>query len=216
MTDAQQPPAPRQDITLAGIAQKKLGELTPDEMVLVIDSLKPKNQLYAGIRFLKILLKRRGVGAVVECVEKIHKILDEEGKLQDYDLEGYEDIFKDSRLNVHSRRNFLHTLGWGIPGAIVTVNGLAKLGDLVVSSVQEKTPDDETPAPPQPEPKSNVFRGVDHWIHDNLGPVEYTIIGAALLNECVEKWKEIKLEQVANAIAEMIDKHPPEKQAQSR
>ncbi len=209
MVESSHPPAPRQDITLAGIAQKKLGELTPDEMILVIDSLKPKDQLYAGIRFLKLLLKRRGVAAVVECVEHISNELDKKEKLQDYDLEGYEDIFKDSRLNVHSRRNFLHTLGWGIPGAIVTVNGLAKFGDMVVSSGHEESAE---PADPQ----SNTFRRVDHWIHDNMGAVEYTIIGAALLNECVEKWRELKLEQVANAVSELVEKNPPERQAQSR
>lgn len=212
MTDAQQPPAPRQDITLAGIAQKKLGELTPDEMILVIDSLKPKDQLYAGIRFLKLLLKRRGVGAVVECVEKIHRTLDLESELKDYDLEGYEDIFRDARLNVHSRRVFLRTLGWGIPGAIVTASGITKLGDKIVTSLSDG---ETTETGHEPTP-SNRFRRTHDWIEDNLGGLEYVVIGAALMNECAEKWKETKLDQVANAIAELAEKHPPERQAQSR
>jgi hypothetical protein len=193
------------DITLAALDQKKLGELTKGEMHLVINNLKPKAQLHTGIRFLNILLERRGVKAVIECVEKIHRVLDNEGKLLDYDLEGYEDIFRSAHLNVMTRRNFLHTLGWGIPGAITTVGGIAKILDQTVTSVSDNHPSTQTSARNE---ETNPFRKTHEWIDHNLAGAEYTIIGLALMNECVEKWKEIKLEQVANAIAEVAEKYP--------
>lgn len=181
---------------------KTLGELTPDELRAVISALTPDEDLHTGKIFLLKLLERSGVGGVVAFVEKMHGVLDKEGKLEEYDFDKAETaLLKECRPNMLSRRRFLTTIGYGAGGATLIAYGGMNIADNIISK------------DPPPADATTSRRGLFGEIKKGFGkwavPIFAEIgIGAALINEVVKDWREAKLEEVANAVAEMAERLP--------
>src|SRR5262245_61930359 len=113
------------------IYRKRISELSVDEMRQVINELAPKDEMHAGVRFLNLLLDEKGVPGVIDFVEKGHTILDEEGKLLDYDFvtDLEKSLLKRSHPNAFDRRTFLHTIGWGVAGSVGIPYYASEIGD---------------------------------------------------------------------------------------
>ncbi len=175
---------------------KRLRELSVQEMRRVIRGLSPKDEMHAGVRFLDLMLEEKGVDGVVEFVQKGHKILDEEGKLLDYDfVSDFEKrLLKRSHPNVLDRRTFLHTVGWGVAGGV----GVPYYSSDIASKIWARFVDRNSQA-------SNVFARTHDWIGRYLVPPAEVLISASLVNEMVVNWRETKLEEVSNAVAEAVE-----------
>jgi hypothetical protein len=103
------------------------------------------------------------------------------------------EVFRSTYLKVWSRREFLNTFGWGVPGAVFTAYGMASLA--------EQAHDVSTRGSALPQNFSSMH-AARQWKERILlaEPAAETLIGAALINEAFEKWDEIKLEQIADAV----------------
>ena len=186
-------------------ASKTLDELTPEEMRDVIYRLVPKREMHAGIKFLNLLLKRDGVSGIVTFVKKASQILDKEGMLLGYDFDGYEELLKQSQTAVlRNRRNFLLTVGAATSGAIFLTDGVVSLGDNIAANL--------SPAPtPQSSPqvtRRNLFSRVREVIGGYPAAAAEALIGSVLVYEGIDKLEELKLKQVANAVAELAERMP--------
>lgn len=168
----------------------------------MIDNLKPDEELFAGKRFLRALLAERGVKGVLHFLKKAAKALAEQDGLDlAYDFDDTERrLFHSTRLNLLNRRNFLETIGWGVPGVLCLVNGVAKIGDKIVSAAGGHT--EKNHEKEEKPHRGNLFHTISESV-EQLGGIEYTLIGAALVNEAIEKWIENKLEHVADAVGEL-------------
>ncbi len=175
---------------------KHLRELSIDEMRQVIRSLSPKDEMHAGVRFLMLMLEEKGVEGVVEFVEKGHKILDEEGKLLDYDfVSGLEKrLLRRSHPNVLDRRTFLHTVGWGVAGGV----GVPYYSSDIAAKLWTRFVDRNSQV-------DNFFARTHDWIGRYFVPPAEVLISASLVNEMVVNWRETKLEEVSNAVAEAVE-----------
>ena len=168
----------------------------------VITNLRPRSEVYTGITFLKKLLDSKGAEGVLDFVKRASVALDEEGSLDlAFDFNNVEkEIFKESRPNM-SRRNFLHTIGYAVPGAVFGAYGAASIGDRVIKKLSGDKSQDETPT------SRRNFLGAAKDVTGEL-PMDIAnlFIGAALINEGYEKWIEIKLEQIAGAVSLMDER----------
>lgn len=170
--------------------------ISRERMRAMIDGLRPKSEVQTGITFLTKLLDSQGVEGVVNFVKKASTALDEEGSLDlAFDFTDVEkEIFAESRPNM-SRRNFLHTIGYAVQGVVFGTYGTASLANRLSKKLSGDISE---------EPKSSR-RGFMGMAKDTIGEVPMDIanifIGAALINEGAEKWAEIKLEQIADAIS---------------
>jgi hypothetical protein len=174
--------------------RRRVGELSVDEMRRVIRELSPKGEMHAGVRFLELLLEEKGVAGVIDFVEKGHRILDEEGKLLDYDFvtDFEKRLLKRSHPNALDRRTFLHTIGWGVAGGI----GIPYYASEISDGLWLRFRGNE---------RNNVFARIHEWIGRYLLPPAELLISAALVNEMVVNWRETKLEEVSNAVAEAVE-----------
>jgi len=176
------------------IYRRRIGQLSVDEMRKVINELSPNSEMHAGVRFLNLLLEERGVVGVIDFVEKGHIILDEEGKLLEYDFvtDLEKRFLKRSHPNIFDRRTFLHTIGWGVAGGVGIPYYSSEIGDKLWLRFQQNEGD-------------NVFAHIHGWIGRYLVPAAELLISASLLNEMVVNWRETKLEEVSNAVAEAVE-----------
>ncbi len=151
--------------------------------------------MHAGVRFLQLLLEERGVHGVIEFVERGHKILDEEGKLLDYDFisDLEKRLLRRSHPNILDRRTFLHTVGWGIAGGV----GVPYYSADIASRLWKRFV--------APDQADNLFARTHDWIGRYLVPPAEVLISASLVNEMVVNWRETKLEEVSNAVAEAVE-----------
>lgn len=169
--------------------------VTAEQLEHLIANLRPKGEVYTGITFLQKLLKSRGVDGVIAFVNKASHALNKEGSLDlafDFD-EVEKEIFNESRPNM-SRRNFLHTVGYVIPGAVFGAYGATSLAERVTSQ-----------RPSKPASSASTRRSFLSIVKDSLDAIPMDIanitIGAALINEGAEKYAEIKIEQIADAVS---------------
>ncbi|MDX2113849.1 MAG: hypothetical protein SFW63_09000 [Alphaproteobacteria bacterium] len=177
----------------------------------VIKNLRPKSEVYTGITFLKKLLDSKGPEGVLDFVKRASVALDEEGSLDlAFNFNDVErEIFKESRPNM-SRRNFLHTIGYAVPGAVFGAYGAASLGNRAIKKITGEKSDDTPPT------SRRNFLGL---VKDVTGEIPMDIanlfIGAALINEGYEKWVEIKLEQIADAVSLLDERIKTESKSSS-
>jgi hypothetical protein len=176
------------------IYRRRIGQLSIDEMRKVINELSPNREMHAGVRFLNLLLEERGVVGVIDFVEKGHIILDEEGKLLEYDFvtDLEKRFLKRSHPNIFDRRTFLHTIGWGVAGGVGIPYYSSEIGDKVWLRFHQNEGD-------------TVFAHIHGWIGRYLVPAAELLISASLVNEMVVNWRETKLEEVSNAVAEAVE-----------
>ncbi len=174
--------------------RRRISELSVDEMRKVINELSPKGEMHAGVRFLNLLLDEKGVAGVIDFVEKGHIILDEEGKLLDYDFvtDLEKRLLKRSHPNFFDRRTFLHTIGWGVAGGIGLPYYSSEIGNELWVRFRQNERD-------------NVFAHIHTWIGRYLVPSAELLISASLVNEMVINWRETKLEEVSNAVTEAVE-----------
>lgn len=170
-------------------------------LLRLIDNLEPKKEMYAGIRFLRMLLKEQGVNECMLFLDKATKALREEDGLDlAFDFTKSEKaLFDRASMNFLTRRNFLSTIGWAVPGAVTSMHATANIVDKLISNNAEK-----------PLHNSAINQSLYMMEHYLLPPSEL-LIGAALMNEGYEKHLEIKLEQIADAVSELSDKVHNEK-----
>lgn len=171
-------------------------EISHAEMVEMIARLKPDREVYAGRQFLKKLLEKRGVEGVLKFHKRAIAALDKQDGLDlYYDFDADEkSVFRRTYLRLWARREFLNTLGWGIPGALsLSAGTLDILGKIAGPTTPEET-----------KPANNNFETAAQHVHQLL-PYGEVLIGAALMNEAKEKWVEIKLEQIADALDLLTD-----------
>jgi hypothetical protein len=171
--------------------------LGTEQLLALISQIHPEREVYAGKRFLKALAEKHGADACMSFVAKAVKALDEEDGLDlAFDFTPVEKrLFDRVALNVWNRRNFLQTLGWGIPGAVTAVHASLQMADQLTSSE------------PDPVNLHSAIHKAEHVVGKYLLPPSELMIGAALMNEAHEKYLAIKLEQVADAVSELADKH---------
>lgn len=175
-------------------------------LLKLIDRLEPEKEMFAGIRFLRTLLQDHGVEACTAFLDKATKALSEEDGLDlAFDFTPIEKaIFDSVQINYLSRRNFLQTAGWSIPGAVT----FSHAG----TSIAEKIMNQPVSAP---KPHSRIAQ-TQAIIENYLLPPSELLIGAALMNEGYEKSLEIKLEQIADAVSELSEKIRLEKKQNCR
>ncbi|HEY4359572.1 MAG TPA: hypothetical protein VGN17_01320 [Bryobacteraceae bacterium] len=176
------------------IYRKRVGQLSSDEMRKVISELSPEREMHAGVRLLNLLLEDQGVLGVIGFVEKGHIILDEEGKLLEYDFvtDLEKRLLKRSHPNIFDRRTFLHTVGWGVAGAVGIPYYSSEIGDKLWLRFRQNEHD-------------NALAHIHGWIGRYLVPGAELLISASLLNEMVVNWRETKLEEVSNVVAEAVE-----------
>ena len=172
----------------------RVGQLSFEEMRKVINELSPQREMHAGVRFLNLLLEEKGVLGVIDFVEKGHIILDEEGKLLEYDFvtDLEKRFLKRSHPNVFDRRTFLHTIGWGVAGGVGIPYYASEIGDKLFLRFRQNEHD-------------NVFARIHGYVGRYLVPGAELLISASLVNEMVVNWRETKLEEVSNAVAEAVE-----------
>jgi hypothetical protein len=167
-------------------------------LLAMIEALEPKEDVYTGIKFFKLLLQSRGVKGVMDFLNKAKKALDDgDGLDLTYDFDTIErSIFNRSRPNLLSRRGFLRTIAWQIPGTVYLGEGI--LGAL--DNVARMDTQAGTPAHNNSNEPSNGFA----MAKDALGATDFitdTLIGGALVYEGHENKLEMKLEQIADAVS---------------
>lgn len=170
-------------------------------LLRLIDKLEPKKEMFAGIQFLRLLLKEQGVDGCMGFLDKATKALSEKDGLDlAFDFTKSEKaLFDRAVINFMTRRNFLHTAGWAIPGAVTFAHAGVSIADKIMSAKQE-----------QPK-QSSLLKQTERMMEHYLLPPSELLIGAALMNEGYEKYLEIKLEQIADAVSELSDKIHNEK-----
>lgn len=171
---------------------KKIEPLALDE---IIENLDEPQEKYAGIQFLRMLLETdKGVSKVASFMERASKLLDKASaqELPTCFTAQEHKILKAFRCrpNLLDSQNFLHTVGWGLPGVICLMTGASSAANLAIRTCGG--------------PQENVAGKMHHWIHDRLGPIEGIFIGAALLNEALEKFEEYNLGQISDAAAQLV------------
>ncbi len=175
---------------------KRLREISAEEMRQVIRNLSPKDEMHAGVRFPRSDAGgERGGGRCRVCRKGDTKILDEEGKLLDYDfVSDFEKrLLKRSHPNVLDRRTFLHTVGLGVAGGV----GVPYYSTDIASKIWTRLVN--------PNQTNNFFARTHDWIGRYLVPPAEVLISASLVNEMVVNWRETKLEEVSNAVAEAVE-----------
>jgi hypothetical protein len=190
-------------------AEKSIGDLTKEEMKELILSLRPKEDMHAGVRFLLVLLEEKSTQGVIDFVSKMSAILDKEGKLLDYDFDGREkEILKGKAAPpIISRRTFLRSTAWTASGAVFAAHGALGLVDQLGGYIDKATAPTLGKEETQTEKiqRRAAIKSAYDFIGTHLMNTANILVGAALVNEGVEKWREAKLEQVANAIAELAE-----------
>lgn len=175
-------------------------------LLTMIEHLEPKKEMYAGIRFLHKLLEERGVEECVSFLDKATKALSEEDGLDlAFDFTAEEKaIFDRAAINFLTRRNFLHTAGWAIPGMVTFSHAGV--------SIAHKLMDGSDRQPTYMSGVEKAEKMIEHYV---LPPSEL-LIGAALMNEGYEKYLEIKLEQIADAVSQLADQIREKENIRSR
>ncbi len=171
--------------------------ITPQELEEIIENMDEPGEKFAGIRFLKSLVKSNGgVEKVKDFLARANVVLDQSSAedLPHCFTGDEKKIFKSymCRPNLLDSQNFLHTLGWGLPGVICFMTGAASAADITMQAFGRR--------------KDNAAGKTKHWIHDTFGYVEGLVIGAALVNEAIEKFEEYHFAQISDATAELVDK----------
>ncbi len=170
--------------------------IKPIELDEILENLHEPQEKFAGIHFLRTLLKsKNGVSKVADFLSRANELLDKASaqELQVCFKPEEKKIFKTfkCRPNLLDPENFLHTVGWGVPGAICLMTGSAAAADLVMRAYTGK---------------SETLAGkMKHAIHDYLGPIEGILIGGALVNEALEKFHELKIGQISDATAQLVE-----------
>ncbi len=174
--------------------------ITAEKLRDMISRLRPDKEVFAGRKFFEKLLadgSAENVDRVLRFIEKASKALDKNDGLDlHFNFDAAElTAFHKSYPPIWTRRAFLNTFGWGLPGAVYAFEGIVGLFAQF----------EEFYALPESNPKREE--------HDTLGrfgaikktlstltPTTETLIGLALVQEAFDKWVEIKLEQIADAV----------------
>lgn len=161
----------------------------------MIACLYPDREVYAGRKFFTKLLELKGVDGVLDFIERSKEaLLTQDGLDLHYNFDVVEkEVFKRTYLKFWSKREFLNTFGWGMPGALFTAYGLAGVSEQAEQLVRRESlvPEGWDGKRPAAKIKEAILVGE---------PAAEVLIGAALVNEAFEKWSEIKLEQIADAV----------------
>lgn len=173
-------------------------------MLTVIRSLKPYDELSAGIKFFELLLERDGTKGVIEWTKKAREILAQEGELKGYDFEGaLAQLAERANPDLGTRRKFLHTSAWLITGGVFTLWGAARSADQLAGYM---TGDDDAHKPKEPLPRTHwarrVFQSIEKVIDDHLMGTAELLVGVALMNEFFVNRDEIRYDEISNAVAE--------------
>lgn len=166
-----------------------------DELKRMIRCLRPDSEVFSGRIFFMKLLEYKGVEGVYDFIERSKAALLTQTDLDlHYNFDPVErEIFKKTYLKAWSRREFLNTFGWGVPGAVFAAYG--------TTGMIEQVDDYRRRGSVLPENFERMSRP-RQWKERVLTaePAAEVLIGAALVNEGFEKWDEIKLEQIADAV----------------
>ena len=166
------------------------------ELRHMIVNLRPDREMYAGKRFLLSLLDSRGVSGVDKFSNKALKALSEEGSLDiphDFDVVEKE-IFRKAALRMWNRKEFLTTMAWTIPGAILAVKTPI---DIAVIAT------DAAPTDPN-DPHATLHR--THDVMKWLSLASDIPLAAALVYEGIRHDREMRLEHIADAVSELADR----------
>lgn len=164
----------------------------------LISYLRPDRELYSGRKFFEVLLEYAGVEGVMRFVRKANQALSDKGELDLYfDFDDVErEAFAKTRLNYMTRRGFCGVFAVGAAGAVFGATGAAGLtrqGKELLTGQR----------PRAYQPTDDTVEKVEQFIQKECYPTAEVLIGAALLNEAYDKRMEIKLEQIADAVAEL-------------
>ncbi len=181
--------------------QKTLGELSKEDLASVIRSLKPDGDMHQGIKFLTKLLDQTDEKTLIAFVERMAVVLAKEGRFYEYDFTPDEQkILKSCLPDLINRRQALTNLGYGIGGTVLTTLGIVNITD----NFDAATRDERTIE----AKKQGAFKtALKRWAVPIFAE---TALGIAIVNEVVKDWRIMKLEHVANAVAELAKKQPPQ------
>lgn len=172
-------------------------EISKDRLSELISHLRPDRELYSGRKFFETLLAYAGKEGVVAFIEKASKALSDKGELDLYfDFSDVErEAFNKARINYMSRRGFLGVFAVGGAGAVFGATGVTGLARQAKEAIRprEKSSDASSEHP---------VDTAEHFVKQ-FYPTAEVLIGGALLNEAWDKRLEIKLEQIADAVAEL-------------
>lgn len=177
-------------------------EIGNDRLRELISHLRPDRELYAGRKFFEKLFDYAGVEGVLAFVDKASHALSDKGELDLYfDFSDVEkEAFRAARINYMSRRGFLGVAAVGTSGVVFGATGVT---GLLRQAKDFRSPGKDVAA-------SDPIEATEHFVQKQLYPTAEVLIGAALMNEAYDKRLEIKLEQIADAVAELeakIRKH---------
>jgi hypothetical protein len=183
-----------------------------DEMEFLIGGLTPHDETYVGRAFMLKVLKEEGVQGLIACVEKIHKIMTRDNKLQMYDfkdpdkeLHRYYKYFKEigvPQILLYTKREFFLELASLGVGALFTGLGLVNL----VKNMRSEWRRYRNGEPVESD-SGHDHDMLDHVVHhtNTYGyPIAEAAGGVLAFAAGVTMWKTEKLDQVQNAISEMI------------
>jgi len=172
----------------------------PLKLDIMIENLDNPEEKYAGIYFLKTLLKSKngvdkaGVERVKNFLDRAKVIIGESSaqELPDHFTKEEKEIFDhyNCRPNL-DLENSLETAGWRIPGDICRANGYATAADILISTVTGN--------------KHNVAGNFQHFVHNTLGPIEGVTIGVTLVADGLKKLREHNIGQISDATAQLVD-----------
>lgn len=178
---------------------------------------KHREPTFAGRQFFERLLEKRGVEGVVIFLAKASEALD---KADGLDLELNFDeteltLFKQCWPNLMERRTFLLS-----GGCVLTGGAFGALGAVGTTRDALETVDAlrGIPAPKKhadPHDRYPWLTWAEDVISKHINPPAEVLIGAVLIQEGVDKWVELKLEQVADSV-ELLSEMMQKQQAQQR
>jgi len=176
------------------------------ELRHMIENLRPDREMYAGKNFLLGILNSRGVGGLDKTTNKLSKALSENGELDiphDFDVVEKE-IFKKTALRLWHRKEFLTTIAWSIPGAILALKTPLDI-HAVATDNEPSNPDD---------PHATVHK--THNVMKFLSLASEIPLAAALVYEGIRHDREMRLEHIADAVSELTDRIKQEQQRKGR
>jgi hypothetical protein len=179
------------------LEQKTLGELSKEDLANVIRSLTPDEDMHQGIKFLTKLLEQTDEKTLIAFVERMAVILAKEGRFYEYDFTPDEQkILKSCLPDLLNRRQALTNIGYGLGGIALTALGVVNIADNFDPAIRDERAIEAK--------KQGAFKtGLKRWA---VPVFAETALGVAIMNEVVKDWRIMKLEHVANAVAELAKK----------
>lgn len=166
---------------------------TFEEMNAYVHGLGPDSEVYSGRKYFAALLKKGGLSAVLDFMERGSNALAVGDQLDPYyDFTPVErEVLARTPIKRMSRRAFLSVLPGIYFAGVEGTSATLKVGAQISEAATGK--------------RNEAFNYAHHWVEDTLQPSANLAIAVVVGNEMHELVRNWKLEQIADALGELRD-----------